>query len=63
MEESCDPTRRYLKILLLHLAAKSEHPSKELQAIIQEVLVELKEEVARTLANKRHLRIISTADH
>ncbi len=53
-----DLVRRHLKVLLLHLAAKSENPSQELEALLHDVINELHGEVKAALEAKSHLRLI-----
>ena len=50
--------RRHLKVLLLHLAAKSENPSQELEALLHDVINELHQEVKEALEAKTHLRLV-----
>lgn len=54
-----DLVRRHLKVLLLHLAAKSDNPSQELEALLHDVINELHTEVKEALEAKSHLRLIS----
>ncbi|MCM2323412.1 MAG: hypothetical protein NDJ90_09140 [Oligoflexia bacterium] len=53
--------RSFLKVLLLHLAAKSETPSQDLQHLLREVLDELKEEVGSALRPRTHLKLVETS--
>lgn len=50
--------RRHLKVLLLHLAAKSENPSHELEELLHDVINELHSEVKAALEAKKHLRLV-----
>ncbi|MGK5085772.1 hypothetical protein WDW37_20985 [Bdellovibrionota bacterium FG-1] len=50
--------RRHLKVLLLHLAARSEHPSRDLESLLQDVIEELHKEVKEALEAKKHLRLV-----
>ena len=50
--------RRHLKVLLLHLAAKSDNPSVELEALLHDVINELHQEVKDALEAKTHLRLV-----
>jgi hypothetical protein len=50
--------RRHLKVLLLHLAAKSDSPSQELEALLHDVINELHKEVKDALEAKKHLRLV-----
>jgi hypothetical protein len=61
-----EQVRRYLKELLLHLAARSENPGLELQTILREVIVDLHKDVKESLseradAARRGFRIVSGA--
>jgi hypothetical protein len=51
--------RRHLKVLLLHLAARSENPSFELEALLHDVINELHREVKDALEAKKHLRLVA----
>lgn len=51
--------RRHLKVLLLHLAAKSENPSHELETLLHDVIDELHREVKEALEAKSHLRLVT----
>jgi hypothetical protein len=51
--------RRHLKVLLLHLAAKSENPSFELETLLHDVINELHREVKDALEAKKHLRLVT----
>jgi len=53
-----DMVRRHLKVLLLHLAAKSDNPSVELEALLHDVINELHKEVKDALEAKTHLRLV-----
>jgi hypothetical protein len=53
--------RRHLKVLLLHLAAKSENPSHELEALLHDVINELHQEVKEALEAKTHLRLVTSS--
>jgi hypothetical protein len=53
-----DLVRRHLKVLLLHLAAKSDNPSQELEALLHDVINELHKEVKEALEAKTHLRLV-----
>jgi hypothetical protein len=53
-----DLVRRHLKVLLLHLAAKSDNPSVELEALLHDVINELHREVKDALEAKNHLRLV-----
>lgn len=53
-----DLVRNHLKVLLLHLAARSENPGLELQALLREVIEELHAEVKSSLKAKCHLRVV-----
>jgi hypothetical protein len=53
-----DLVRRHLKVLLLHLAAKSDNPSVELEALLHDVINELHREVKEALEAKTHLRLV-----
>jgi hypothetical protein len=57
-----DAVRSHLKVLLLHLAAKSENPSYDLQVLLREVLDELHLEVKEALSKKPHLQLIALGD-
>lgn len=50
--------RDHLKVLLLHLAAKSDNPGFELQLLLREVIEELHAEVKSSLKSKNHLRVV-----
>jgi hypothetical protein len=50
--------RRHLKVLLLHLAAKSDNPSQELECLLHDVINELHKEVKEALEAKTHLRLV-----
>jgi hypothetical protein len=54
--------RSHLKVLLLHLAAKSDNPSYELQMLLREVLDELHQEVKDALSKKPNLRLIALGE-
>jgi hypothetical protein len=63
MDESLEKAhallRSHLKVLLLHLAAKSENPGYDLQVMLREVLDELHLEVKEALTKKpQHLRLM-----
>lgn len=51
-----------MKILLLHLAAKSDSPEADLQAILREVLEELQNEVQEALRAKPALKLVGSSD-
>jgi hypothetical protein len=53
--------RRHLKVLLLHLAARSENPSFELESLLHDVINELHQEVKDALEAKTHLRLVTGA--
>ena len=53
-----DLVRNHLKVLLLHLAARSENPGLELQALLREVIEELHAEVKASLRTKSHLKVV-----
>lgn len=53
-----DLVRRHLKVLLLHLAAKSDNPSVELEALLHDVINELHREVKDALEAKTRLRLV-----
>lgn len=59
MEQPNDAVRRQLKILLLYLAARSDHPSRDLQALLKDVIAELHSEVAAKLKPKLKLVVHS----
>lgn len=50
--------RRHLKVLLLHLAARSENPSSELESLLHDVINELHKEVKEALEAKTHLKLV-----
>jgi hypothetical protein len=53
--------RKNLKILLVYLASKSDTPSADLEALLQEVIAELHSEAKEALESKKsHLRLIAT---
>ena len=54
--------RRHLKVLLLHLAARSENPSEDLENLLHDVINELHQEVKDALEAKTHLRLVSVSD-
>ena len=54
-----DLVRRHLKVLLLHLAAKSDHPSRELEELLHDVINELHREVKDALEARSHLRLVA----
>ncbi len=54
-----DLVRNQLKVLLLHLAAKSDNPGIELQVLLREVIEELHSEVKSTLKKNRHLNLVN----
>jgi hypothetical protein len=56
-----DMVRRHLKVLLLHLAARSENPSTELENLLHDVINELHKEVKEALEAKTHLRLVTGA--
>jgi hypothetical protein len=62
MDESRELVKRHLKVLLLHLAAKSEKPSVELQTLLHETIGELHAEVKAALRTRDHLRLVGTGD-
>ncbi len=47
-----------LKVLLLHLAARSKSPSAELESLLHEVIDELHEEVRQALEQRAQLRLV-----
>ena len=49
-----------LKILLLHLAARSKQPSVELESLLHEVIDELHEEVRAALEQRAQLRLVTS---
>jgi hypothetical protein len=55
--------RRHLKVLLLHLAAKSECPSQELEELLHDVINELHQEVKDALEAKTHLRLVGQSEN
>ncbi len=56
--ETRDLLRKNLKILLLDLASRSDRPSLELQAILQDVINELHDDVKRALRAKVPLKLV-----
>ena len=63
MDESLNQSkiRDYLKVLLLHLAAKSESPAIDLQELLCEVIEELHDETKEALQKKSHLKLVCGA--
>ena len=60
--EYCDKNqiKQYLKVLLFQLASGSEHPSYDLEVILQEAINELHHEVKDALKQKRmHLKLVN----
>jgi hypothetical protein len=47
-----------LKVLLLHLAARSKHPSAELEGLLHEVIDELHAEVKAALDQRAQFRLV-----
>jgi hypothetical protein len=58
MENTEDLLKSNLKLLLLELAARSDHPSQELQSVVHEVIHELREDVRKAIQSKRRLRLV-----
>ncbi|MCM2277174.1 MAG: hypothetical protein NDJ89_03795 [Oligoflexia bacterium] len=54
--------RSFLKILLLHLAARSDAPSRDLQLLLRQVLDELRDEVGSALRPRNHLKLVETPE-
>ena len=54
-----DLVRRHLKVLLLHLAARSKNPGADLEDLLHEVIDELHTEVKNTLEARSKLRLVS----
>jgi hypothetical protein len=57
-QESIEAVKRHLKTLLLHLAAKSDTPGADLEEIVREVVDELRDEVKRSLAARKGLKLV-----
>lgn len=57
-KEYKEMVRRHLKVLLLHLAARSEKPSEELEDLLQDVIQELHKEVKEALEARTRLRLV-----
>lgn len=57
-----DVVRQHLKVLLLHLAAKSENPSGDLQVLLEEVIDELHSEVEGRIEKKPKLKLVQQAE-
>ncbi len=53
-----DLVRRHLKVLLLHLAARSDNPSRDLEYLLHDVIDELHKEVKDALEAKTRLRLV-----
>ena len=51
--------RRHLKVLLLHLAARSKSPGSDLEDLLHEVIDELHAEVKNSLEARSKLRLVS----
>jgi hypothetical protein len=56
-----DLVRRHLKVLLLHLAARSKEPGRDLEDLLHEVIDELHTEVKNTLEARSKLRLVSAS--
>lgn len=54
-----DLVRRHLKVLLLHLAARSKSPGSDLEDLLHEVIDELHAEVKNSLEARSKLRLVS----
>ena len=50
--------KSHLKVLLLHLAARSDHPSEDLEELLHEVIHELHTEVKAALEQRAQLRLV-----
>ena len=60
--ETTPQVREQLKVLLYHLAKNSEHPGRELQELMREVINELFAEVtAATEANRKIKLVVSNS--
>ena len=58
MENPKEVVRQHLKVLLLHLAAKSDNPSGDLQELLEDVIDELHSEVESRLERRPSLKLV-----